>query len=79
MKPGKLEEGEIGTYLNVFFRCVVVYPHAPLNLSALTTEGQHGPDGRQHLFRHSSGFGVGRLLFIGEGRKHLPRRGRRTC
>lgn len=55
------------------------FMQAPLNLSGLTTEGEHGPDGGQHFLRHGSGFGVRRLLLTGEGRKHLPKRGDSQC
>lgn len=48
--------------------------HTPLDLSVLTTESKHSPDGREHLFCDSSCFGVCRLLFTGEARQHLIRR-----
>lgn len=53
--------------------------YAPLNLSGLTTEGEHGPDGGQHFFRHGPSFGVRRLLLTGEGRKHLAKRDHSQC
>lgn len=45
--------------------------YAPLDLSLLAAEGEHRPDGRQHLLCHGSSFGVRRLLFAGEARHHL--------
>lgn len=53
--------------------CNILY--TPLDLSVLTTEGKHRPDSRQHLFRHSSSFGIRSLLFTSERRQQLFKQG----